>query len=241
MNSYGKTLNRYPLAVKQVIPEEPIYLLSYAMNKVTKVGTAKYLSHALPAWKNAAGKTGTTNKNVDSWFAGFTGQHVASVWIGRDDNKPTGFTGAAGALRVWADFFKRIPTKPFKPTKPKSIKFYKVDKMTGLLYNPVCSESATVPFIVGTEPEKMCECKPQIFYDENGSPIASMGSAAVWDQKAITNTRPNNTITSVNTTTPPKKDSIKWSAKNQNKATKTTRKTTKSKDDAGWIDKLMER
>ncbi len=241
MNSYGKTLNRYPLAVKQVIPEEPIYLLSYAMNKVTKVGTAKYLSHALPAWKNAAGKTGTTNKNVDSWFAGFTGQHVASVWIGRDDNKPTGFTGAAGALRVWADFFKRIPTKPFKPTKPKSIKFYKVDKMTGLLYNPVCSESATVPFIVGTEPEKMSECKPQIFYDENGSPIASMGSAAVWDQKAITNTRPNNTITSVNTTTPPKKDSIKWSAKNQNKATKTTRKTTKSKDDAGWIDKLMER
>ena len=168
MNSYGENLKSYPLLVKQVAREESIYLVNYAMNKVTKEGTARYLNAALPAWKNSAGKTGTTNKNVDSWFAGFTGQHVVSVWIGRDDNKPSGFTGASGALRVWADFVKSINTKPFKPKRPKTIKFLKVDSSSGLIYNSECGESITIPFLVGTEPSEISECVPEIYYEVEG-------------------------------------------------------------------------
>ncbi len=173
MNSYGETLNSYPLLVKQVAREESMYLVNYAMNKVTKEGTASFLKASLPAWKNSAGKTGTTNKNVDSWFAGFTGEHVVSVWVGRDDNKPSGFTGASGALRVWSDFVKTIDTKPYKPKKPKAIKFMTVEKSSGLLFNPDCGKKSIVPFIVGSEPNEISECAPEIYYapiDNNGSP-----------------------------------------------------------------------
>lgn len=170
MNSYGKTLKRYPLQVKQVVPEELVYLLSHAMNKVTKEGTARYLSRILPKWKNSAGKTGTTNKNIDSWFSGFTGQHVVTAWVGRDDNKPTEFTGSDGALRVWGDLIKKINTKPFKPKRPRNIKYYKIDKSTGFLYNPRCGEAETLPFIKGTEPDEVNKClKPEaeIYYQSD--------------------------------------------------------------------------
>ncbi len=168
MDSYGKALRRYPLQVKQVASEQNMYLLTYVMNKITKEGTAKYLSRVLPAWKNSAGKTGTTNRNVDSWFAGFTGQHVVSVWVGRDDNKPTGLTGGDGALRVWADFIKAIQTKPFKPKRPPGIKFYRVNKTSGLLNNPACGQSIVVPFVKGTQPRKVHRCA-EVFYETSDS------------------------------------------------------------------------
>ena len=182
MNSYGETLKSYPLVVKQVAREESMYLVNYAMNKVTKEGTARYLKNSLPAWKNSAGKTGTTNKNVDSWFAGFTGEHVVSVWIGRDDNKPSGFTGASGALRVWSDFVKSIDTRPFKPKKPKTIKFMTVEKSSGLLFNPECGNKSIVPFIVGSEPNEISECVPEIFYEN-----ISNDNSPTWSDQSINN------------------------------------------------------
>lgn len=158
MDSFGRTLRRYPLNIKQVATPEANYLLTYTMNRVTKVGTANYLAKTLPAWKNSAGKTGTTNNKRDSWYAGFTGQHVASVWVGRDDNKETGLTGGTGAIKVWADLFKVLPTRPLKPPRPNRVRFVKVDMETGLLYNPNCGKAATRPFIRGTQPRKYRVC-----------------------------------------------------------------------------------
>jgi penicillin-binding protein 1B len=160
MDSYGKTLKRYPLNVKQVASPESVYLLTYAMNQITRNGTAKYLSSVLPAWKNSAGKTGTTNDKKDSWFAGFTGQHVVTVWVGRDDNKPTGLTGGSGALRLWADMIRILPTRPFKPKRPAGIRWVKVDKESGLLYNAACGTPISLPFIKGTVPRARRKCAP---------------------------------------------------------------------------------
>lgn len=215
MNSYGDTLKSYPLLVKQVAREESMYLVNYAMNKVTKEGTARYLKSTLPAWKNAAGKTGTTNKNVDSWFAGFTGEHVVSVWVGRDDNKPSGFTGASGALRIWSDFVKSIDTKPYKPKKPKTIKFMSVEKSSGLLFNPDCGKKSIVPFIVGSEPNEISECASEIYY----APVNDNGSPAWTDQAVVGSTKvipPKNQTDRMNTTGNSVKQnqkSINWSQK----------------------------
>ena len=162
MNSYGNTLKRYPLNVKQVATPGSTYLLTSVMNDITKTGTAKYLSSVLPKWKNSAGKTGTTNNKRDSWYAGFTGQHVASVWVGRDDNKPTNLTGGTGALKVWADLFKVLPTKPLKPKRPSKIRYIKIDKESGLLWNPSCGTAVTMPFLKGTQPRKRRFCAPKI-------------------------------------------------------------------------------
>ena len=61
-----------------------------------------------------AGKTGTSNDGRDSWFAGWTGDHLAVVWVGNDQNKETGLYGATGAMRVWSAIFSRLPSAPLK-------------------------------------------------------------------------------------------------------------------------------
>jgi len=240
MNSYGMALKRYPLQVKQVVSEESVYLLTHAMNKITKEGTAQYLKYALPAWKNAAGKTGTTNKNVDSWFAGFTGQHVVSVWVGRDDNKPTGFTGSAGALRVWGDLFKKIPTRPFKPKRPSQIKFFKVDKSSGLLYNPECGEVEILPFLIGTEPNEVYQCEPEIYYDED-SPSWEQGNT-----QAVTNGMSRTDQMNYNQGSEKNKvnEATIWNNNrriNQPLSQPKPRTPKVERDSGIWIDKLLER
>ncbi len=160
MDSYGKDLKRYPLNVKQVASPESVYQITYAMNQITRNGTAKYLSTVLPKWKNSAGKTGTTNDKKDSWYSGFTGQHVVTVWVGRDDNKPTSLTGGSGALRVWADMIRILPTKPFKPKKPKGIRWIKIDKDSGQLYNSRCGSPISLPFDKNNIPKRKRHCAP---------------------------------------------------------------------------------
>ncbi len=61
---------------------------------------------------DAAGKTGTTNDLRDAWFAGFTPDLLAVVWVGRDDNRPLGLTGAQAALPIWTEFMKRAVQPP---------------------------------------------------------------------------------------------------------------------------------
>lgn len=174
MDSYGNTLKRYPLNVKQVASPENVYQITYAMNQITRNGTAKYLSTVLPEWKSSAGKTGTTNDKKDSWYAGFTGKHVITVWVGRDDNKPTNLTGGSGALRVWADMVKILPTKPFKPTTPKNVKWVKIDKDSGLLYNSACGTPVSLPFSAKTMPKRKRQCSEPV--------VPSSGSQPSWQR-----------------------------------------------------------
>ena len=61
-----------------------------------------------------AGKTGTSNDSRDSWFAGYTGDHLAVVWVGNDQNQSTGLYGATGAMRVWSGIFSRLPSAPLQ-------------------------------------------------------------------------------------------------------------------------------
>ena len=161
MNTKGETLNRYPISVEQVASREATYLLSHTLHQITKVGTAKALNKMLPSWKKVAGKTGTTNNKRDSWFAGFSGEHVATVWVGRDDNKPTKLTGGTGALKVWGDLMRILPTKSFSPRRPSSVRWVKIDKDSGLRLNPNCGTPLVLPFIKGTAPRKTRYCVPE--------------------------------------------------------------------------------
>jgi len=93
----GRPLQRYRLKAEAAADARAVYLTNTALQQVVKSGTARGLKRMLPAGMGAAGKTGTTNKLRDSWFAGFTSSRVAVVWVGRDDNTPAGLTGAQGA------------------------------------------------------------------------------------------------------------------------------------------------
>ena len=61
---------------------------------------------------DAAGKTGTTNALRDAWFAGFSGDLLTVVWVGHDDDRPLGLSGAQAALPIWTAFMKRALQPP---------------------------------------------------------------------------------------------------------------------------------
>jgi penicillin-binding protein 1B len=121
IDAKGRPLNRYPLAVEQVAPSSAVFLTTWAMQQVVKQGTATALMKVLPAGMTVAGKTGTTDELRDSWFAGFSGDKVAVVWVGRDDNKPAGFPGGAGALPVWGDMMAVLENQPLGDVPPEGV------------------------------------------------------------------------------------------------------------------------
>ncbi|MDD5057588.1 MAG: penicillin-binding protein 1B [Sideroxydans sp.] len=154
----GKPLQRYPLNVDPVAAPGPVYLLTAALQGVVREGTAQTMSNWLPAELNVAGKTGTTDDLHDSWFAGYTGDHVAVVWVGRDDNKPTGLTGASGAMTVWGDMMQNIQPEPLQPVMPENIEMVNVDPLSGLRYSDECKAGISLPFIKGSAPSDTAAC-----------------------------------------------------------------------------------
>jgi penicillin-binding protein 1B len=89
-----------------------------------------------------AGKTGTSSDTRDSWFAGFTGSYLAVAWVGYDDNRPTGLTGAAGALPVWVDTMAALKSASFQPVPPELVEDRWIGYLDGLETTSACSADA---------------------------------------------------------------------------------------------------
>ena len=154
----GKPLQRYPLNVEPVAAPAPVFLLTAALQGVVREGTAQPLTNWLPAELNVAGKTGTTDDLRDSWFAGYSGDHVAVVWVGRDDNTPSGLTGASGAMTVWGEMMKNIQPEPLQPIVPEDIEMVDVDPVSGVRYDEDCKAGVLMPFIKGSAPTEKSAC-----------------------------------------------------------------------------------
>ena len=116
-------VKRYGLSVEQRFSPAAVFLLNAGLQHVVREGTARGLSSYLPSDLAVAGKTGTSDDLRDSWFAGFTGDKLAVVWLGRDDNKPTGMTGATGAMVIWGRIMQRLHPDPIKLTPPPGIQW----------------------------------------------------------------------------------------------------------------------
>jgi penicillin-binding protein 1B len=158
LNADGKPLQRYPLNVEPVAAPAPVFLLTAALQGVVREGTAQGMTNWLPAEINVAGKTGTTNDLHDSWFAGYTGDRVGVVWVGRDDNKSSGLTGASGAMTVWGDMMKSIQPEPLQPVVPEDIELVNIDPVSGLHYDVACKTTVLMPFIKGSAPADVTTC-----------------------------------------------------------------------------------
>jgi penicillin-binding protein 1B len=161
LTAEGEPLQSYPLNVEQEIEAAPLYLLTAAMQDVVREGTARELGAYLPAALEIAGKTGTTDDFRDSWFAGFTGDRLAVVWVGRDDNGPTGLTGASGAMTVWGDMMAGLNPAPLILTEPDNIERTWIDPVSGLLSDEGCRDAVELPFITGSAPTESAPCGPR--------------------------------------------------------------------------------
>jgi penicillin-binding protein 1A len=93
--------------IKDFSTPEQTYLMTDILKDVIKRGTGR---NAQVKGIELAGKTGTTNKNVDAWFCGYSPTIEAIVWFGRDNNKPIGrgATGGAIAAPAFSFYFKKL-------------------------------------------------------------------------------------------------------------------------------------
>ncbi len=153
----GVPLGRYPLDVEQTLDPAPVAALVSALREVTRSGTARWLRERLPDL-DVAGKTGTTDDLRDSWFAGFSGDHLAVVWLGRDDNRPIRLSGSSGALRVWGDLFAALPTTGLLPPASDDVEYHWIDAETGLLADAGCPGAVELAYVRGTAPAERADC-----------------------------------------------------------------------------------
>jgi len=156
----GQPLQRYGLSVEKAFEPEPVYLVTAAMQAVVREGTAQGLARFLPPALAVAGKTGTTDELRDSWFAGFSGDHLAVVWVGYDDNQPAGLTGASGAMTVWGEMMAAIPNEPLVPPVPEQIEMIWIDPANGLRASAECDGALELPFYRGSAPSENSPCMP---------------------------------------------------------------------------------
>ncbi len=151
-------LARYPLSVEQVVEPGPMALLDYALQEVVRTGTGRTLTRRLNGGVPVSGKTGTTDDFRDSWFAGYAGDYLTVVWVGRDDNQPTGLSGAAGAMTIWTEIMDRLDLQASATPRPADIEQVLIDLETGGLADTGCRDAVLLPFIAGSAPSRPAPC-----------------------------------------------------------------------------------
>ena len=171
LTAEGEPLQRYPLDIEQAVDPAAVYLLNRALQAAVREGTGQALYRQLPPSLDIAGKTGTTDGLRDSWFAGYTGDRLAVVWVGRDDNKSTGLSGSSGALRVWRDMIKTMGTQPLLLVAPQEIRQVWVEPDTGLRSRETCIGAVWLPFIEGSEPDEYSECGVDDYQERPANPL----------------------------------------------------------------------
>lgn len=152
LTAEGEPLKRYPFQIQQRFDPGAIYLVQNAMQRVMREGTGRSVYSQLPASLTLAGKTGTTNDSRDSWFAGFSQDLLAVVWLGRDDNGKTPLTGATGALQVWTSFMRKADPLPLDMPMPENVVQAWIDPRTGQGSDSSCPGAVQMPYIRGSEP-----------------------------------------------------------------------------------------
>ncbi|MGN6480693.1 penicillin-binding protein 1B, partial [Luteibacter sp.] len=163
MDSKGQAIKRYDVKTGEGEYQQPTRLVRWAMQQVVTRGTAAAIGNSSLGALHAAGKTGTSDSQRDSWFAGFTGEHLAVVWMGRDDNKPTGLYGATGSMRVWQELFRKLPTQPLAAQPGEGLDLAWINTQTGKRTDPSCEGARQFPFIDGYVPEEEQGCFWQQF------------------------------------------------------------------------------
>ena len=158
IDAQGRPLTHYTFKPGAGTYIQPARLVSRAMQQVALTGTAHAVAEQGLAFLHVAGKTGTSDSQRDSWFAGFTGSHLAVVWIGRDDNKQTGLYGATGALQAWMALLRRLPSAPLTLSQD-GIDLAWVNPQTGERTDQQCPNARQLPFMAGFVPEETDSCR----------------------------------------------------------------------------------
>jgi penicillin-binding protein 1B len=156
-NSQGETLEQNAIQSRRALDPRVAYLVTSMMQDVIDHGTGATV-RARGFNAPAAGKTGTSR---DGWFAGYTSNLLAIVWVGFDDNRDLGLSGGAAPAPIWADFMKRAVSLPaYRDVKPfdmpEGVTKVTIDPESLALATPECPVTREEVYIHGTEPTEFC-------------------------------------------------------------------------------------
>ncbi|MFH7829308.1 bifunctional glycosyl transferase/transpeptidase [Kluyvera chengduensis] len=162
----------YPQA-ERAVPAQAAYLTLWTMQQVVQRGTGRQLGAKYPNL-HLAGKTGTTNNNVDTWFAGIDGREVVITWVGRDNNQPTKLYGASGAMSIYQRYLQTQSPIALDLTPPEDVVNMGVDDGG----NFVCGGGGTRMLPVWTtDPDSLCQQSQQaIEQQQSANPFDSSSS-----------------------------------------------------------------
>jgi penicillin-binding protein 1B len=146
-----------PSPPRQVMSPAEAHVVTSLLQGVLDRGTGSGLRR-MGLGDPLAGKTGTTNEHRDSWFAGYSPDRVAVVWVGYDENLPTRLGGARAALPIWGRYMARVrPAGGYANfQRPSGVVTAVVDPATGELATDACPEVVTEVFLEGHAPTEVC-------------------------------------------------------------------------------------
>jgi membrane carboxypeptidase/penicillin-binding protein len=158
LDRYGKPVEGTKLpAPEKVLSPQSAYIVTSLLQGVLERGTARGAARGIKG--DLAGKTGTTNKRRDSWFAGYSPERTTVVWVGYDDNSSTRLSGARAALPIWVGFTgKVVPRAGFSVfPQPKGLTTVTIDPGTGMIATEYCPLAFTEIFRKGEAPTEVCD------------------------------------------------------------------------------------
>jgi penicillin-binding protein 1B len=175
----GKVVNRYDKAPAPAQEGDAIAarLVTIALQYAVTNGTGRQLVADGLGRLGPAGKTGTSNDSRDSWFAGWTGDHLAVIWVGNDQNEPTGLYGATGAMRVWSGIFSRLPSAPLEVSS-KGLDWQWVQG--GASTDPGCPDARRFAFVAGFAPPYRACTYADPYYQQQEGADAEGDSGGGW-------------------------------------------------------------
>ncbi len=157
-------------SAKQVLPAEAAIQTMYAMQQVVERGTARSLQNEF-ARLRLAGKTGTTNGAKDTWYVGVDGEHIATVWLGKDNNTNTHLTGSSGALQVYKEYLKRSQPTAYRLPTNSNLQWVGISSFGSW----DCSSARKIP-VWRDKGQRYCI----------GGQTVQVGKPSVWDALSLT-------------------------------------------------------
>ena len=150
---------------ERAVPAQAAYMTLWTMQQVVQRGTGRQLGAKYPGL-HLAGKTGTTNNNVDTWFAGIDGSQVTITWVGRDNNQPTKLYGASGAMSIYQRYLANQTPTPLVLTPPEDV----VDMGVDYDGHFVCSGGMRTLPVWTTDPDSLCQ-QGEMMQQPTGNPF----------------------------------------------------------------------
>ena len=154
----GNVIEQWQPSARDALTPETAYLVTSILKSVIDRGTGR---RARELNRPAAGKTGTTNEQMDAWFIGFTPELLAGAWVGFDEKKTLGKeeTGGRAAVPIWTEFMQqateKMPITDFPI--PPGIVFVNIDGKSGLRAAPGNDDVLLECFRRGTEPQQVVQ------------------------------------------------------------------------------------